>query len=173
MAAIHVPTQLSELSGTVHVSLVPATLSTVYITGTSFPYSTGILMPPTVLTEIASWPAMMPVNAKKGMVNLKWRFEANPPGPGIVSLTAGLLVFDPGPPLSLAIFVQAFLFDMGTLVTTNTGEIVLPCDLSLFTGNLGNAHMYCDISRVGSTLDPNDTFPDPILFDAAFVEVNV
>lgn len=171
MAAIHVPTQLSDLSGTVHVDMPPATINGAYPVGTPFPFSTGVLMPPLVVTEVASWPTMMPVNAKKGNVNLKWRFEISAPGPGFATLTAALAVFEPGPPLALAIFFLPFSFDIGSLITTPFGEVVLPCDLSLFTGNLENAHMFSVVSRGGT--DPGDTFAGTLLFDNAFAEVSV
>jgi hypothetical protein len=171
VAAIFVPRDLADLSGTIRVDLVPSTINGAYPTGTPFPFSSGVLMPAPSITEVASWYATMPLYAKKGIVNLRWRFEISAPGAGFVVLTAALAVFEPGPPLSVAVFFMPYTFDISTLVTTTIGEVVLPCDLSLFTGNMGNAQMFAVVSRGGT--DPGDTYTGSILFDNAFVDVGV
>ena len=124
-----------------------------------------------VITEVFSWTGMMPVNAKNGVASLKWRFQIPGPGVGDVALTAALIVYEPGPPLAIAIFLDSFVVNIAALAGTFFGEVVLPCDLSLFTGNLGNAQMFYDVSRDGTSLA--DTYAGDIQLNNGFVEVGV
>src|SRR3972149_612350 len=132
MSAIHVPTQLSDLRGTVRVDLSPSSVNGTYVTGSPFPYGEGVPMLDGVITEVFSWTGMMPVNAKNGVASLKWRFQIPGPGVGDVALTAALIVYEPGPPLAIAIFLDSFVVNIAALAGTFFGEVVLPCDLSLF-----------------------------------------